>query len=119
MYPRPKLCCFCLLSSAGVRPETAVERHRAAEALPGRHHHGFPEPAGVVSTRAIDWELIKQQYDQMVKYATAVRLGTADAEAILSRFTRLNSQHPTYKAFLELGKVTRTIFLCEYLSSER
>jgi hypothetical protein len=41
-----------------------------------------------VLTRAIRWDLIAQQYDQMVKYATALRLGTAEAEAILRRFTR-------------------------------
>ncbi len=29
-------------------------------------------------TRPINWELIRQQYDQMVKYATALRLGTAE-----------------------------------------
>jgi len=28
--------------------------------------------------RPINWELIRQQYDQMVKYATALRLGTAE-----------------------------------------
>jgi TnpA family transposase len=31
-----------------------------------------------VLTKPIDWELIRQQYDQMVKYATALRLGTAE-----------------------------------------
>ncbi len=33
-----------------------------------------------ILTRPIDWELIRQQYDQMVKYVTAVRLGTAETE---------------------------------------
>jgi TnpA family transposase len=51
----------------------------------------------------------------MVKYASALRAGTADAEAILRRFTRNNLQHPTYKALSELGKACRTIFLCRYL----
>jgi TnpA family transposase len=68
-----------------------------------------------VLTRAIDWKLIKEQYDQMVKYATALRLGTAETEAILRRFTRHNVQHPTYKALAELGKACKTIFLCRYL----
>lgn len=66
---------------------------------------------------AIDWKLIKQQYDQMVKYATALRLGTAETEAILRRFTRNNLQHPTYKALAELGKAIKTIFLCRYLAN--
>jgi len=71
-----------------------------------------------VLSRPIDWELIRQHYDQMVKYVTAVRLGTAETEAILRRFTRNNVQHPTYKAFAELGKAVKTIFLCRYLHSE-
>jgi TnpA family transposase len=27
-------------------------------------------------------------------------------------------QHPTYKAFAELGKAIKTIFLCQYLHRE-
>jgi TnpA family transposase len=30
----------------------------------------------LVLTKPIDWELVRQQYDQMVKYTTALRLGT-------------------------------------------
>jgi TnpA family transposase len=71
-----------------------------------------------VLTKPIDWELIRQQYDQMVKYTTALRLGTAETEAILRRFTRTNVQHPTYRAFAELGKAIKTIFLCRYLHNE-
>jgi hypothetical protein len=49
---------------------------------------------------------------------TAVRLGTAETESILRRLVRSNIQHPTYKAFAELGKTVKTIFLCRYLHSE-
>jgi len=85
-----------------------------------------PEPGGPETYpnlqpalgRAINWDLIRQQYDEMVKYATALRLGTTDAETILRRFTRNNLQHPTYKALAELGKARKTIFLCRYLRSE-
>ena len=54
----------------------------------------------------------------MIKYATALRLRTAETEAILRRFTKNNVQHPTYKALAELGKAIKTIFLCRYLHSE-
>jgi TnpA family transposase len=58
------------------------------------------------------------QYDTMVQYATALRLGTAETEAILLRFTRNNVQHPTYKALAELGTAIKTTSLCRYLQSE-
>ncbi len=72
----------------------------------------------LVLSRPIDWELIRRQYDEMIKYATALRLGTAEAEAILRRFTRENIQHPTYKALAELGKAVKTVFLCRYLHDQ-
>lgn len=67
----------------------------------------------------IKWEIIRQQYDQMVKYATALKTGTADADAVMNRFTRSNIQHPTYQGLCELGTVVKTIFLCDYLSNQR
>jgi len=71
-----------------------------------------------IMTRPINWDLIRQQYDEMIKYATALKQGTANPEAILRRFTRNNIQHPTYRALSELGKAVKTIFLCRYLGSE-
>jgi TnpA family transposase len=71
-----------------------------------------------ILTRPIKWDLIRQQYDEMIKFATALRLGTAETEEILRRFTSNGVQHPTYKGLLELGKVRRTIFLCDYLRLE-
>lgn len=71
-----------------------------------------------VISRSINWDIIREQYDQIIKYTTALRIGTAETEAILKRFTRNNLKHPTYVALQELGKVVKTIFLCEYLMSE-
>lgn len=64
------------------------------------------------------WAIIEQQDDELIKFASALRLGTTDAEAILRCFTRSNVQHPTYKALCELEKARRTTFLCEYLRLE-
>lgn len=48
----------------------------------------------------------------MVKYATAIRTGTASTEAILRRFMKANANHPTYQAMIELGRAQKTVFLC-------
>src|SRR3954451_6483795 len=66
-------------------------------------------------TRPIRWDIIAEQYDQMIKYATAIRAGTASTEAILRRFTRANAIHPTYQAMIEVGRAQRTLFIARYL----
>ncbi len=74
----------------------------------------YPNLACILA-RPIDWAPVEQQYDEMVRYATAMAERTADPEAILRRFTRGNVQHPTYRALAELGKAAKTTFLCRYL----
>lgn len=71
-----------------------------------------------VMSRPIRWELIREHYDELVKYATALKKGTVDPETFLRRFTREGTQPPVYQALAELGKVRKTIFLCRYLASE-
>ena len=72
--------------------------YRPEAGNPAEYEHLQP-----ILTRPINWDLITSQYDEMVKYATALRLDTADTEAILRPFTRNNLQHPTYQALAEPG----------------
>jgi len=65
-------------------------------------------------TRPIRWDPVVQNYDQMIKYATPIRQGTASTEAILRRFTR-SASHPTHQAMLEVGRAQRTIFVARFL----
>jgi TnpA family transposase len=71
----------------------------------------------MVADKPIDWEIIAQQYDQMVKYATALRLGTAEAEQVLRRFTRGGPEHPAYKAIEERGRAVKIVFGAEYVAA--
>lgn len=76
----------------------------------------FPHLAGTLA-RPIRWDLIEQQYDEMVKAAVALKRGTATSEAILKRYNSYNVTHPTYKVLAEVGKAEKTIYLCDYLAS--
>ena len=70
-------------------------------------------------TKPINWELIRRAVRP--GWSSTRRrsgLGTAETEAILRRFTSNNVQHPTYKAFADLGKAVKTMFLCRYLNDE-
>src|SRR6266850_2476741 len=76
----------------------------------------YPHMAGTFA-RPIRWDLMEQQYDEMVKATVALTRGTATAEAILKRYHSYNVTHPTYKALAEVGKAEKSIFLCDYLRS--
>src|SRR5699024_4063953 len=66
----------------------SIHRQKLYRPEPGRPD-AYPNLQPVL-TRPTNWDLIRKQYDQMIKYATALRLGTAETEAILKRFTRNN-----------------------------
>jgi TnpA family transposase len=74
---------FCHLLGFQLMPRfKGIHRQKLYRPLPGQSE-AYPNLQAVL-TRPLNWELIRQQYDEMVKYATALRLGTANAEAILA-----------------------------------
>ena len=108
---------FCHLLGFHLLPRLkGIHRQKLYRPIAG-HPDAYPHLQTILE-RPIRWDLIRQQYDQMIKYATALRLGTADADTILKRFTRSQFQHPTYRAIVELGKAIKTIFLCQYLHED-
>jgi hypothetical protein len=72
----------------GLRPAARIKQINQVKLY--RPRAGEPDAYPLLQpalTRPVRWDLIEQQYDPMVKYATAIRLGTASTEAILRRFT--------------------------------
>jgi TnpA family transposase len=72
---------------------------------------------GPILERPINWGLIARNYDAMVKHVAALKVGTATAESIMSKFTRKRWDSDLYRAFSELGRATKTLFLCRYLGA--
>ena len=107
---------FCRLLGFDLMPRLkGISRQKLYKAEAGQ---SFPNINTVMAAKAINWELIEEQFDTIVKHTAALKLGMADAESLLRRFSRNNIKHPAYKALAELGKAIKTIFLCRYLDSE-
>lgn len=47
--------------------------------------------------RAINWQLIIDNYGEIVKYLAALKLGIAEVEVILKRLIAENNQSPVYQ----------------------
>jgi len=85
---------------------------------PSPNHKNEYENITEILKTHINWKLIEDNYDETVKHMVALKTGMVDPDVFIKRFSKDNYQHPVYKTLVEIGKVSRTIFLCRYLMSE-
>ena len=67
---------------------------------------------------SIDFDLIEQHYDEILAITAALKYKKTTADSITRQFNATNYQSSLFKAFRELGRAQRSIFLCKYLSDE-
>jgi len=65
----------------------------------------------------VDWELIRTMLPDMLRVALSIRAGKIMPSTILRRLATYSRKNKLYFAFRELGRVVRTIFLLQYVSS--
>ncbi len=64
----------------------------------------------------IDWKLIADNFDEMLKVAVSIKTGKLLPSTILRRLGSYNRQNQLNRAFHELGRVVRTEFLLNWIS---
>lgn len=61
---------------------------------------------------------IATHWDDLVRLAASIEIGHTTATVALARFGSASSDSPLYRAGQHLGRLVRSIYLCDYLSSE-
>ncbi|QIV96013.1 TnpA family transposase [Allofrancisella inopinata] len=65
---------------------------------------------------AINWDLIKLHWKDLMQVVLSVKYGKISSSFILSKLNSYNYKNKLYKAFQELGKVLRTIYLLDFMN---
>lgn len=67
-------------------------------------------------TQVVDWDLIERHWPDMMQVVLSIQAGQVFPSMLLQKLGVYSRQSSLYKAFSELGRVERTLFLLEYMS---
>jgi TnpA family transposase len=66
----------------------------------------------------ISLKQIASEWDNLVRLAASIETGHASAVVALARFGSASCDSPLYRAGVHLGRLIRSIYLCDYMVSE-
>jgi len=67
-------------------------------------------------TKTVNWDLIETHWQDMMQVVLSIQAGKVLPSMLLRRLNSHNRRNKLYRAFRELGRVTRTMFLLRYIS---
>src|SRR5439155_4490618 len=62
-------------------------------------------------TQVVDWDLIERHWQDMMQVVLSIQAGTVLPSMLLQKLGVYSRHSSLYKAFSELGRVERTLFL--------
>jgi TnpA family transposase len=76
------------------------------------------ENIDVLFTRTVNWRLIKTHWKDMMQVAISIQAGKVLPSMLLRKLSSYGRNNKLYRAFREVGRVARTLFLLEYISDK-
>jgi TnpA family transposase len=67
-------------------------------------------------TKTVDWSLIEMHWQDMMQVVLSIQAGKVLPSMLLRKLNSHNRKNKLYRAFRELGRVIRTLFLLRYVS---
>lgn len=76
-----------------------------------------PEGLDHVLVRDVSLKAIRKGWDELLRLAASIRSGRISANVALQRFGSAAQGDPLHRAADQLGRLLRTLFLCDYFSN--
>jgi TnpA family transposase len=68
-------------------------------------------------SEAINWDLIETHWRDLIRVVLSIKGGKVSSATLLRKLGNYSQKNRLYQAFRELGRVVRTVFLLQYISS--
>ena len=78
----------------------------------------IPDSLRGIAIPNISLRQIRAEWDNLVRLAASIETGHATATVALARYGSASSDSPIYRAGVHLGRLIRSIYLCDYFLSE-
>lgn len=69
----------------------------------------------ITPKKRLNIELIKQHWDDLLRFAATIKLRHASASQLFKRLNSYSKQHTLYKALKEFGRLQKTLFILNYM----
>ncbi|MDM0071618.1 Tn3 family transposase [Variovorax sp. J31P207] len=78
----------------------------------------IPEGLEAVTVRSVSLGAIERGWDELLRLAASIRSGRVSATLALQRFGSAAQGDPLHRVAEHLGRLLRTVFLCDYIAIE-
>jgi TnpA family transposase len=69
----------------------------------------------IVPKKYLNIELIKQNWDDILRFAATIKLRYASSSQLFKRLNSYSKQHTLYKALKEFGRLRKTLYILRYM----
>jgi TnpA family transposase len=109
---------FAAFGMLGLRfcPRIRGVQHQRIYRIDSKRDYGPLAPLVGRADRAIDTELIAEQWDRMGQLYASLKTGHVTASVALKRLIAFSGKNRFYRANSELGRIFKTEFILQYLS---
>jgi TnpA family transposase len=105
--------CFARLQTFDLCPQLSNLRERRLTVPKGMK---IPDALASVVDATLQLDCIKDRWDDLLRISASISNGTVSAVLVLERFGSAAQGDPVYRAAKMLGRLLRTIYLCDYFT---